>query len=149
MTKLSINEAAKRFDVSRPTLLKHLKEGKISGSKLDGKGWEIDGAELARVYQSRPSKDLPSSGKIEKTFPSDFPTISIGLQPDLQAEIERLKAEIEAEREARRAEGEALRTEREARRLVERHLDDLRRLLPSQAPERPIERSFWSRLIGR
>lgn len=135
MTKLSINEAAKRFDVSRPTLLKHLKDGKISGSKSDGKGWEIDGAELARVYQPRSRKDTPVAGKIEKPLHEDLPTISMELQSNLQAENERLKAEVEAEREARR--------------LVERHLDDLRRLLPSQAPERPIERGFWSRLIGR
>lgn len=32
MVKVSISEAAKRFDVSRPTLLKHLKSGRISGA---------------------------------------------------------------------------------------------------------------------
>lgn len=135
MRKLSINEAAKRFDVSRPTLLKHLKEGKISGEKSDGKGWEIDAAELARAYQARPSKEIPEIGKTEKPLHEELPTLSMPLQPDLQAEIERLKAEVEVEREKRQ--------------LVERHLEDLRRLLPSPSTERPAERGFWARLLGR
>ena len=39
MAKLSVREAAKRFDVSRPTLVKHLKSGKISGEALTGGAW--------------------------------------------------------------------------------------------------------------
>lgn len=129
MAKLSINEAAKRFDVSRPTLLKHLKEGKISGAKSDGKGWEIDTAELARAYQARPNSRLPLAGETEKPLHEELPTLSMPLRTDLQAENERLKAEIEVEREKRK--------------LVERHLEDLRRLLPSPGTERPPERGIW------
>ena len=87
MAKISINEAAKRFDVSRPTLLKHLKSGHISGSKDTGKGWQIDTSELSRAYQPRMATD-------DKSLPAKFPTVSSALEADLKAENERLKAEL-------------------------------------------------------
>ena len=60
MANLSIREAVKHFHVSRPTLTKSLKMGKVSG-KQDGKGqWSIDPAELARVYRPRPVEPEPS-----------------------------------------------------------------------------------------
>jgi hypothetical protein len=57
MTKLSVNEAVKHFDVSRPTLTKALKSGVVTGVKDDGKGWQIDPSELARVYNTREGVD--------------------------------------------------------------------------------------------
>lgn len=87
MAKISINEAAKWFDVSRPTLLKHLRNGKITGEKDNGKGWQIDASELARVYQSRsPSDDNPQ--------PEKLPTVASTLNDDLKAENERLRADL-------------------------------------------------------
>lgn len=53
MANLSLREAVKHFDVSRPTLQKALKSGKISGVQ-DGQGhWTIDPAELTRIYRPR------------------------------------------------------------------------------------------------
>ena len=127
MARLSINEAAKRFDVSRPTLLKHLKSGHISGEKVDGKGWQIDASELARAYQPRGAAGL-----------LDLPSVANDLAADLRAENERLRAAL--------AVAEALAGERK------RILDDALKLLPK--PEIPQERqSLWgqamSRLFGR
>ena len=56
MAKISIKEAVKRYDVSRPTVFKHLKTGKISGEKDPVKGWQIDPSELARVYDPRTTR---------------------------------------------------------------------------------------------
>lgn len=53
MAKVSIKEAVKRYAVSRPTVFKHLKSGKLSGEKDPVKGWQIDSSELARVYDPR------------------------------------------------------------------------------------------------
>lgn len=117
MAKISLSEAAKRFEVSRPTLQKALKTGVISGERDPAKGWQIDTAELARVYR-------PRNGEPDKVEPQPEPDIS----KELQAELERVKAELEAEKAARA--------------LIERHLDDLRRLLP--APEDPpVKRRKW------
>lgn len=128
MARLSINEAAKRFDVSRPTLLKHLKSGQISGEKVDGKGWQIDTSELARVYQPRGAAGLP-----------DLPSVANDLAADLRAENERLRAAL--------AVAEALADERK------RILDETLKLLPkpedvtTPAAEAP-QRSLWARLFG-
>lgn len=125
MARLSINEAAKRFDVSRPTLLKHLKSGQISGEKVDGKGWQIDPAELARVYQARQVSGL-----------QELPNVSIDMQADLKAENERLREAL--------AVAEALAEERK------RILDETLKLLPPPpAPQvEKAKRAFWSRLFG-
>ena len=56
MPLISVSRAAKLYDVSRPTLQKALKDGTISGQKVKAGGsesWQIDTAELARLYQIR------------------------------------------------------------------------------------------------
>ena len=116
MSKVSIAKAAKMFAVSRPTLLDHLKKGKLSGEKV-GESWQIDMAELKRAYQ-------PRNGKGDNTRHDDLPQTGTGAAPDLQAEIRVLQAKLEA--------AEKLAEERA------RHLDDLRKLLPA-----PEKRRWW------
>lgn len=124
MAKVSIREAAKRFDVSRPTLLKHLKSGYISGAKQDGKEWQIDTAELARAYQARVAI-------VGNTLPEKLPSVASPLDVALEAENERLRQELTV--------AQVLADERGKR------LDQLVPLLaalrppdsPSPAPQRP------------
>ena len=116
MSKVSIAKAAKLFAVSRPTLLDHLKKGKLSGEKV-GDSWQIDMAELKRVYQ-------PRNGKGDNTRHDDLPQTGTTPAGELQAEIRVLQAKLEA--------AEKLAEERA------RHLDDLRKLLPA-----PEKRRWW------
>ena len=127
MEKLSIREAVKHFDVSRPTLQKALKSGKVSGAQ-DGQGtWTIDPSEMARVYQPRRS----NFGKIdhqkqEKLANENTPSYG---------QIEVLKEQL-ADAEKRVAVAEALAEERG------KHIEDLRRMLP--APQgTPPRRRWW------
>ncbi len=125
MAKLSLREAVKRFDVSRPTLLKALNDGKVSGVK-DGQGqWEIDPAELIRVYRPRGSEP----DKADKPFPDNFPTFS----SPLPSEIERLREQL-AEAQKRAEVAEALAQERAT------HIEDLRRMLP---PPSVTRKRWW------
>ena len=62
MALLSLREAERRFDVTRPTLTKALNSGKISGTKNDQGHWTIDTAELARVYKPRSLPPEQESG---------------------------------------------------------------------------------------
>lgn len=126
MARLSINEAAKRFDVSRPTLLKHLKSGQISGEKLDGKGWQIDTSELARVYQPRGAIGVP-----------ELASVANDLAADLRAKNERLRIAL--------AVAEALAEDRK------RLLDETLKLLPkpeevTQVPTVVQQGSLWARI---
>jgi transposase len=128
--KLSMREAVKHFDVSRPTLQKALKSGKISGVQ-DGKGqWQVDPSELARVYRARSAH----SGKVDVPQVANFNTESRALPGKDDAEVSALRAELEQER-IRRAAAEALAEERA------RHIDDLRRMLP--APGAAPQRKRW------
>lgn len=124
--KLSIREAVKHFDVSRPTLHKALKSGKISGVQ-DGQGtWTIDPSEMARVYQ--PRLDKPAAlGSQEQD------ELSIRNTP-LPGQVEALKEQL-ANAEKRAAVAEAQAEERG------KHIDDLRRMLP--APEVTQARRRW------
>lgn len=118
MANLSLREAVKHFDVSRPTLQKALKSGRISGVQ-DGKGhWTIDPAELARIYSARESQ------------PAKLTTVNT----PLTIEIEDLKLLL-SEAEQRAAVAEALAAERG------QHLEDLRRLLP--APKSTSQPRPW------
>ena len=117
MAMLSISGAAKVFDVSRPTLQKHLKNGVISGKKDTANNWQIDTAELARVYATRLAPG-------EKRLPPVLPPVVNDLQADLKAEIEVLRRDL--------AVAEALADDRGTR------LDQAMKLL-----EGPKARRWW------
>lgn len=127
MPNLSLREAVKHFDVSRPTLQKALKSGKISGVQ-DGQGhWTIDPAELARIYPPRER----SAVILDRHLPDNFSTQNT---PE-NREIEALKLKL-VEAEQRAAIAEALAEERSKR------IEDLRRMLPT--PEiTPSRRRWW------
>jgi excisionase family DNA binding protein len=122
MAKLSVREAAKRFDVSRPTLVKHLKSGKLSGEPVEGGGWLIDAAEMvragypARAYVVNPTGNVP--GNVAMIAPHEPVNVAA-----LQAAL--------AKAEARADMAEALAAERAA------HIADLRLMLPKP-------RRWWS-----
>jgi transposase len=129
VANLSLREAVKHFEVSRPTLQKALKSGKISGGQ-DGQGhWQVDPAELARVYRPRPAwvANAEGAGVV------NLATQNRALPGKDDWEVSALKAELAQER-VLRAVAEALADERA------RHIDDLRRLLP---PPDAKPRRWW------
>jgi len=122
MGKISMAEAARVFAVSRPTLLKHLQQGKISGEKTTVEKntfWQIEESELARVYPRRDDVAANEAGNVT----------SGGTTPagELQAEIRVLQAKLDA--------AEKLLEERK------QHLDDLRKMLPG--PQDQVSRGGW------
>lgn len=130
MAKLTLREAVKHFQVSRPTLQKALSSGKITGV-LGGQGhWVVDHSELARVYHPRPmggQQEHPSG--VGKLTAANTP-LAVN-EPD---ELAALRVRLDdAERRATVA--EALAAERG------QHIEDLRRMLPS--PEAARSRRWW------
>jgi hypothetical protein len=129
MTKLTPREAVKLYQVSRTTLMSALENGTISAEKTDAGHWQIDPSELMRVYQPRaPQKAVSRSTPdqidrdepVQKTRSEDL---------DLAVRLARAEAALEAEREKTA--------------LLQRNLDDLRRMLPPPAPEAPPRRRWW------
>ena len=137
MAKLSVRAAAAQFEVSRPTLSKWLKSGKISGEKLpqdEGGGWLIDSAELARAGVKPRTASEPDPVNAESYQGGKLPGLSRGLPGNVDAEVSALKAALELEK-AKREAAEGLAEERA------RHIEDLRRMLPP--PDAKPRRRWW------
>jgi len=130
VVKLSVREAAKRFNISRPTLVKRLKSGQLSGEPVTGGGWLIDPAELIRAGYAARVEAGQRAPAIQETLTTIAPPLP-GVGGD---ELVALKAALEAER-IRREVAEALAEERL------QHINDLRRMLP--APDAKPKRGWW------
>ena len=128
MSALSPRQAVKMFAVSRTTLMKALENGTVSGAKDEAGRWQIDAAELGRVYQPRPAQKIsttrPKPDHLDQSEPAQNPTTN----GDISTRLARAEAALDAEREKTA--------------LLERHLEDLRRMLP--APDaNPVRRNRW------
>lgn len=157
MPLLSISKAAKTFEVSRPTLAKALKEGRITGEKTEKDGmetWQIDTAELARLYKLRkpdPAKvasqdtDIGQSLAVEKSV--DNGPLQGEALTELQSELQAARAELDALRtgkaEAERDLAAAQAVAEERRRI----LDDMTKRL-TKPDDQSRKGGFWSRLLG-
>lgn len=90
MPSITLRKAVEEFDVSRPTLTKALKSGKISGEK-DGKGvWRVDPSELSRVYNPRRKEQEIEHQHEQLRNTHDFNYLQ-GKVDALEAQIEDLK----------------------------------------------------------
>jgi hypothetical protein len=130
MPKLSPREAVKQYQVSRATLMSALQNGQISAEKTDAGHWRIDQSELARVYQLRAPQKA-----VSRTRPEQVNRSEPDQKPPLDHALELRLARAEA----------ALEAEREKTALLQRNLDDLRRMLPppDAAPAGPERRRRW------
>lgn len=127
MAHLSLRDAERRFDVTRPTLSKALKNGKISGRRNARGHWEVEASELARVYDAR----VPAHPEGTDDFTTRHTPETVKAHPEAQAEIEALKREL--------AVAQALAEERG------RLLDQTVKSLTDQRHSAP----WWKRLLKR
>ena len=126
MPKLSPREAVKVYQMSRATLMKALRDGTISAEKTDAGHWRIDTAELARVYQPR-STGEPADRTTPEQVSRHDPDQKTAVNHDVTARLAIAEAELAAEKEKTA--------------LLQRHLDDVRRMLPT--PESRPRRRWW------
>jgi hypothetical protein len=123
MPKLSPREAVKRYQVSRATLMKSIENGTISAEQNERGHWSIDAAELMRVYVPR-----ASYAAVDRTRPDQVNRD----EPDQKTDDATVRvAVLEAELAAERAKVD----------LLQRHLDDVRRMLPP--PDAKQRRKWW------
>lgn len=138
---LTAKQAADQTGKTKATILKAIKTGRLSGSK-DGKGeWQIDPAELFRVYQHTPT-DSQNSAPAHTTEYS-------GLSVELAAVQDKL-ATLEQERQRERGQLESqiddIKQDRDFwRQQATALLTDQR---PKPAAERKGFRGFLHRLAG-
>ena len=130
MVKVSVREAVKHYQVSRPTLMKHLKSGKLSANK-DGQGtWEIDQSELTRVYKSRVKVEILDQSNLA-TFNNPINSNENSL---LQVKLDAAMETIE------RLEADKADWKQQAQSLA--------RLMPPDGAGEVTKRSLWARIKG-
>jgi excisionase family DNA binding protein len=86
MTNFSLTQAAKQVGRSKPTISKAIKTGRLSATKV-GNGYEIDAAELFRVYPK-----IPETFDVDKT--TDATRVAL-----LELEAKMLRQQLEREQE--------------------------------------------------
>lgn len=149
MPLLSISKASKLFDVSRPTLQKALKEGKLSGIKTEKDGaetWQIEQSELARLYSLR----KPATAKLAAKDQAIGQLLDVPETGDLADLPSQYVIKLERELAVALAKNE------EKQQTIEA-LQEALRLLPKSRPEPDREpkreeqlhrKSLWARLFG-
>ena len=128
MPILSPRDAVRVYQVSRATLMKALSNGTISADKTDAGHWQIAPVELARVYSPRSPDKAVSQTKPHQVNRSD-PDQKTVVDYEITARLARAEAALDAEREKTT--------------MLQRHVDDLRRMLPS--PDARPRRRWWQR----
>jgi transposase len=128
---LSLRNAAKEAGVGKSTILRAIQGGRLSAARTEDGGYDIDPAELFRVY---PPKSVERSGTDVQG--QDTPPPAPAATAILEAQLEGLREIL------RRADAVAdeLRQDRDKWRQMAEHQQ---RLIEDQRP-----RSWWQRLTG-
>jgi excisionase family DNA binding protein len=92
---LSLGQAARLTNTSKTTLTRAIKAGRLSATRRFDGSYEIDPAELARVYTVTPVTVAAASNAVQRTTGDRDP----GETPALRAEIEGLRAQLATMRE--------------------------------------------------
>ena len=156
-TYFTLGEAAKQVQVSKPTLSKAVKDGRLSAEKQPDGSYRIQPAELFRVYPQRNGStgtnfDERETGNDNRLVSGELSRLREQLallsaerdreRQQLTDQIEDLRQRLDAEAEARRIEGE------ERRKLTAILTDQTRK--PAAEPEQARKgwRGFLHRLAG-
>ena len=102
---LSLGQAARLANVGKTTVARAIQSGRLSATRKDDGGYEIDPAELCRVYDCRLPGTTPETGSDDGRAERDATPAGTGRDPETEkalaaaeARIEGLKQVVEAER---------------------------------------------------
>ena len=93
----TMGQAAIEAGVSKATLSRAIKSGKVSAKKNENGGWDIDPAELFRVYPPRNISNGCGNPSMKQTVTPVEPANETAA---LQAQIDGLKAQVDLMRES-------------------------------------------------
>jgi len=131
MAKLTLGQAAKQVGKSKPTISKAIKDGKLSGEKIDGV-YQIEVSELLRVYDAVSETTEENKSNVGPKNPtSAVLEIEKKYLEDKVADLEKRLEEMNKERKS----------------AVEEARTDRTRLMALIEDHRP--KSLWQRLTGK
>ena len=133
MLYLTLGEAAKSAGKTKPTILNAIRKGRVSAKKDDKGQWQIDPAELHRVYPAISSNSLKEDKNLRLETPSNtYENIA-------------LKKEVELLRE----QNNILKDERDdLRRRLDAESEERRSLTLMLTDQRPKKKTVLNRLFG-
>ena len=91
----TMGQAAKEASVSKPTLSRAIKSGKLSASKNSKGGWDIDPAELFRVYPRNTDNGSGNGSDNGSMKQNATPAVTPPETAVLQAQIDGLRARLD------------------------------------------------------
>lgn len=155
-TQLTVSDAALQVGVTRQTIFKAIKSGKLSATQNNRGHMQINVVELLRVYGELQSPDQVAQNKVHKAQQSPVLPASAGLQLELERMkllIERKDFELEQMRE-RVAELKTREQQANEERLrVFGLLEQQTRLLaapvPAKAPARPKPKTLPKATVAK
>jgi hypothetical protein len=162
---IPLKEASDQVGVTRQTLMKAIKNGRISAEKAANGEWRIEPVELFRVWPAVKGVQQPLHTNLTAGDTSGAPTMTGEIVDLLKAQIDLLKSQLDDVR----ADREDMRNDRNHwRQIAERSLltdqrpasERLQQDTPQSAEIAPVaeppptaqpqsDGSFWSRLFGR
>jgi len=126
VSKLTLGEASKLTGISKPTISKAVKDGKVSGKKNKKGIFEIEKSELIRVYpEVKAGADKPI--KLTKSMATNADAVENKFLKEKIEELEKQINKTEAREEA-----------------ANKRLDSVLLQLEDQRPK-----GFWGRLTGK
>ena len=131
----TLGQAAKAVGRGKTTIQKAIKSGRISAHKNDMGEWQIDPAELHRVYPPVSGNGSPSTKGEQEETPSEL----IELRVQVQA-LHEQNSLLKDERDDLRR---RLDVENEERRKLTMMLTDQRNKSPQKAPQQPLTIWQW------
>jgi excisionase family DNA binding protein len=117
----TLGEAAKRTGLSKPTIQRAIKSGKLSALRNEDGSYSIDPAEVERVYGP-----LPVTGNDDSNETQNETAVSSNETGGLEAEVQHLRERLSSLGHER---------DRERQQLTDQ-IEDLRRRLDTEAEER-------------
>jgi hypothetical protein len=138
----SLKQAADATGKTKPTILKAIQNGRISAKRKENGEWEIDPAELHRVYEPVSVNGSGNGEGLRSETPNETAV--------LRREVDLLREQLERERDTiadlrRRLDDEA--TERRKLTMLLTHQKEQE---PTKTPEAPATHSpLWQKLFGR
>ena len=159
MAKVSVSEAARLAGVSRVTMQRHIKKGKVSKTEGEDGNPVVDTSELLRVYGELKTVDAPMKQsesstplQVEAATKKDDAASKIAL---LEQKINFLEQERDTERERRREAEKRIAEERAEKERLFTLAESTTRLLeapkqqPEPSPQQPEKKpGLWQRITG-
>lgn len=91
--KYSARQAAVKVGKSVPTITRAIKRGDLSATKLDGGGYEIDAAELHRVWPPVTGDGDATGEKLHREMPNETALLQVKLDAE-RAMLEQVRAQL-------------------------------------------------------